>query len=749
MCGSNQSKVKKEDHQMVAASKEHRKSHSTRPPDDPFTESKSKAAANDYGYIVKANLNLKPHIAYQLTTEQLTSVEGSKCFQTEKIPFSQPLIEVYKGLRVAVNADIPQNGKKCTFVSFVPAASSGDNAAQNFAPKSSSINTPLMESGIMFAIDNERRDDEVETNPAFFKEPTTTVENGLTQSHFDSLEWIFQEIPEDVLNGVGMARGTARTGGRNHPIKVGVTGKLKPDPGTVGGANQGAGEENQGQEGGSEPLVKEVTLKNDTGDRIPLQLNNGENGERDQTKGASSPTKGILTSKKVREPFKDSAFPPEKSSILPEKHTVHGAMALAPASKDMRLSFAMRYSDTFSWGTPLISSQDLQLFLPGTELTESVFQGALLNDYFLAVACAISQFEHRLKKLVVGDYPGKQDLEKMGFAINIRGFWRCILIDSYLPFYRKEVTGEDGTSKPTIKYLGAQCKTNQLWVCYLEKAYAKAMGGYFNVGFGGDPSQAFMDLTGAPTETKNLVDDFDDRDEAWEYIKKCYQLGFMMCCESTDNDSAVSSYPSEFARYKKEKMEKMGAVKGYFMKTGLGIVDQQTYTFMGLAQIDEERLIKLRNVWGRTEWLGAWSDGSPEWMEMHQKQLNHTHANDGLFFIPFRDFLKLFPKMYVCYYEDRNVTTCAEYDAGYEGFIHCFNLKVAKLGGYCVRVSQQSHCWYPLEKSKGELKYAPVTLLITKDNGIYSSVVAGKKECDRDVWIKANLSPGTYQVFVS
>ena len=42
-----------------------------------------------------------------------------------------------------------------------------------------------------------------------------------------------------------------------------------------------------------------------------------------------------------------------------------------------------------------------------------------------------------------------------------------------------------------------------LWLSYLEKCYAKAMEGYFNICLYGEPAHALTDLTGAPT---NVID---------------------------------------------------------------------------------------------------------------------------------------------------------------------------------------------------------------------------------------------------
>ena len=49
----------------------------------------------------------------------------------------------------------------------------------------------------------------------------------------------------------------------------------------------------------------------------------------------------------------------------------------------------------------------------------------------------------------------------------------------------------------------SRAANSQLWVCLLEKAYAKAHGS-FNAISGGEIAEALLDLTGAPTYTVNF-----------------------------------------------------------------------------------------------------------------------------------------------------------------------------------------------------------------------------------------------------
>ena len=73
-----------------------------------------------------------------------------------------------------------------------------------------------------------------------------------------------------------------------------------------------------------------------------------------------------------------------------------------------------------------------------------------------------------------------------------------------------------------------------------------------------------------------------------------------------------------------------------------GIQPSHAYSSMEACEIKGKKLLKIRNPWGQTEWMGAWSDGSKEWTAEWQGLLKHTFGNDGIFWIEYSDWLKKF-----------------------------------------------------------------------------------------------------------
>jgi len=73
------------------------------------------------------------------------------------------------------------------------------------------------------------------------------------------------------------------------------------------------------------------------------------------------------------------------------------------------------------------------------------------------------------------------------------GEWVFVTIDDLFPCY------------PLATPIFSSSHGNELWVLLLEKAYAKLHGSYFALR-NGYPHEAFLDLTGCPTETIYFAD---------------------------------------------------------------------------------------------------------------------------------------------------------------------------------------------------------------------------------------------------
>lgn len=165
----------------------------------------------------------------------------------------------------------------------------------------------------------------------------------------------------------------------------------------------------------------------------------------------------------------------------------------------------------------------------------------------------------------------------------------------------------------------AQCSDeNETWLPLLEKAYAKAHGDFASID-GGFTGEAIEDLTGGVT-TEIYSTDILDREAFWR--DELMQVGksFLFGCATGfySNWLDTSAVPRERE----------------------GIAEGHAYSIMDAKEIKGERLLKLRNPWGKKEWTGKWSDGSSEWTAEWMQLLDHKFGNDGIFWISYEDLLK-------------------------------------------------------------------------------------------------------------
>jgi hypothetical protein len=73
-----------------------------------------------------------------------------------------------------------------------------------------------------------------------------------------------------------------------------------------------------------------------------------------------------------------------------------------------------------------------------------------------------------------------------------------------------------------------------------------------------------------------------------------------------------------------------------------GIEDGHAYSVLRAVEYEKNRLLMVKNPWGETEWTGPWSDGSKEWTADAIKVLDYKFGNDGIFWMPYEDFLERF-----------------------------------------------------------------------------------------------------------
>ncbi|KAI1104668.1 cysteine proteinase [Jackrogersella minutella] len=262
-----------------------------------------------------------------------------------------------------------------------------------------------------------------------------------------------------------------------------------------------------------------------------------------------------------------------------------------------------------------------------------VKQGSLGDCWLIASLSALANVEDGIKRICV-EYDTRIGI--YGFVFYRDGEWIYSIIDDKLyltspcwdsPSLQREMLQQIDREEPEKVYrktyqtgskalFFGQCKDQrETWVALLEKAYAKAHGDYGSLS-GGWIGEGLEDLSGGVT-TELLASDILDIDAFWE--EECSKVNkeFLFGCSTGLLDG------------------------GYGDRNG--IREGHAYVVMDARTLKSgQRLVKLRNPWGKTRkgiWEGPWSDGSKEWNNDVKEELGHQFGSDSVFWITYEDML--------------------------------------------------------------------------------------------------------------
>ena len=276
--------------------------------------------------------------------------------------------------------------------------------------------------------------------------------------------------------------------------------------------------------------------------------------------------------------------------------------------------------------TPPEGMKSMKLF-NGVE-PQDLVQGQLGDCWLIAAIAAVAEHPSSIKNLFVNHEINDRGKYQIRLYNHNVGKFEIVTVDDYLP-----VSG--GT--PVF----ARPQGGEIWVCLLEKAFAKfwpkihagtypgMSEGYQSIK-GGYSANAFHALTGDNVYQLHTTPSADKRE--------MFRLLEQLCARNAI--ISVSSNPGT-------------AREGLVAAHVYTVLDaQRAGTVMGLGLDKGYEMIKLRNPWGANgEWKGDWSDGSRKWSEnpMMASWLGHEDKNDGTFWMSMDDFYDIW---------DRNNIVC-------------------------------------------------------------------------------------------
>lgn len=377
----------------------------------------------------------------------------------------------------------------------------------------------------------------------------------------------------------------------------------------------------------------------------------------------------------------------------------------------------------YPWLRPeeFFKGNDIKIF--DTIHSHDILQGSLGDCYFLAAISSIAEYPHRLERLFLSNQYGPDGVYVLALCVN--GLWQDVILDDAFPCQKYSKAPIFNTSI-----------SGELWVMLLEKAWAKIHGGYLNVA-AGLTREALRDLTGAPARTLFTN---QKREELWIQLMEADKKRYIMCAGSDDLSNGSD-----------ELVEKIG-IAGSHAYSLLGVFELENkggqYKLLSKDEDNRgkniERLVKLRNPWGKGEWNGDWNDNSHLWNEELKSALEFINRDDGMFFMTFTDFCQYYSDVQICYFHDNYKYSALRVESEVNEPIY-LKFKLAIPGIYYLSINQKSKRKFP--KTQG-YKYSEISFLTGRIDGTDITYVGGGMIADKENWIEVDLKSGKYVTMI-
>eukprot|EP01022_Parablepharisma_sp_SALTPOND_P033380 TRINITY_DN88609_c0_g1_i1.p1 TRINITY_DN88609_c0_g1~~TRINITY_DN88609_c0_g1_i1.p1 ORF type:complete len:944 (+),score=26.90 TRINITY_DN88609_c0_g1_i1:93-2924(+) len=301
--------------------------------------------------------------------------------------------------------------------------------------------------------------------------------------------------------------------------------------------------------------------------------------------------------------YVDASFPPGRVSLLGQP----GLPSKLPTGK----SLAWEKYTWLHWShlkAPKITT--IASSISALQIT----QGQIGNCCFVSTLVALALVPQRIKRLFLSD---KLNAGHFELTVYPMGIPTKTKLDGYFPY-----------SKEYESLAFTRSQTGELWPMLLEKAWAKYLGSYQDIN--GKPACfAFTFLSRFPAVT--LDHQKIGEDALWKALLEAQANKFPM------TGSSLSS----------TAFEKENKVTEY---EALGLVPSHGYTILGVKEEEGtkriQRLVCLRNPWGKLEWVGNVGTESNILPSYVEKKVA------GQFFISFEAFYKLFSSVTICKYHE-------------------------------------------------------------------------------------------------
>jgi len=405
--------------------------------------------------------------------------------------------------------------------------------------------------------------------------------------------------------------------------------------------------------------------------------------------------------------FTDPDFPPSKASLIKDWNDYNNVLIYTWKKFQWK-----RLSEIYEQRARVFNHID----------PNDILQGELGDCYFLSSLSALAEKPDRIERLFETPYYDPTGHYKI--RIRDMGEMQQILIDDFIPCTEAgQVAFSRSKSEPDAR--SGRHEVAELWVILLEKAWAKKFGSYYTIDAGYN-SDVLTDLTGAPCRLMTTA-----AEDLWEEMQEADDLGYIMAASSGEEAGADQA--------------------------GLnGLVGSHAYAVISVAEVTtdcgQERILKIRNPWGQTEWNGDWSDHSAKWTPALRAELKVEQVDDGTFWMPLEKFTECFTEVCICKVHDDYLSHCLKVTQA-PGSFTVSRLTVATPTHAYLSVCQMDTRL--LQAEFEEYDYADVRLIVARvqpDNSLQFVSSLGRSGrgnlMERDVYQGLQMLPGSYLAYI-
>jgi hypothetical protein len=153
--------------------------------------------------------------------------------------------------------------------------------------------------------------------------------------------------------------------------------------------------------------------------------------------------------------------------------------------------------------------------------------------------------------------------------------------------------------------------------------------------------------------------------------------------------------------------------------SSVGLVRNHVYSLLDAQSVRDNRLVLLRNPWGRKEWQGDWSRFSKTW-KGNEAENFYSKLAPGCFWISYEDLLRYFHDIVICKLH-RDYEELRFRDSFVNGKTsHCYKLQVLHMTDLHITITQQS------KRADKQVDKHPLSWILYNENKKTCTLVSPK-----------------------